>query len=180
MTRFRRILSGLHSLTVPAASPPQPTPDYDPVYFNSEFILFIGLVIIVVFLLCLIGLNAASRCTWIRCFSQTEVVAASASNRFDHFSLPVAKPLRNIPKVTYCAETMAEKFSDDCATIRCNICDDEPYEFKVGATPGRERKRDFVDNPNGLFSAQAIPKPPPAMYSVVDGMKVGGKRKGTS
>ncbi|GKF24719.1 peptidyl-prolyl cis-trans isomerase FKBP18, chloroplastic, partial [Tanacetum coccineum] len=27
------------------------------------------------------------------------------------------------------------------------------YEFKVGATPGRERKRDFVDNPNGLFSA---------------------------
>lgn len=52
----------------------------------------------------------------------------------------------------------------------------QPYEFKVGATPGRERKRDFVDNPNGLFSAQAAPKPPPAMYSVVEGMKVGGKR----
>ncbi|GKD51295.1 peptidyl-prolyl cis-trans isomerase FKBP18, chloroplastic [Tanacetum coccineum] len=52
-----------------------------------------------------------------------------------------------------------------------------PYEFKVGATPGRERKRDFVDNPNGLFSAQAAPKPPPAMYSVVEGMKVGGKRR---
>ncbi|GJV81805.1 cation/H+ exchanger, CPA1 family protein [Tanacetum coccineum] len=43
------------------------------------------------------------------------------------------------------------------------------------ATPGRERKRDFVDNPNGLFSAQTAPKPPPAMYSVVEGMKVGGK-----
>ncbi|GJT78836.1 hypothetical protein Tco_1045561 [Tanacetum coccineum] len=53
----------------------------------------------------------------------------------------------------------------------------KPYEFKVGATPGRERKRDFVDNPNGLFSAQAAPKPPPAMYSVVEGMKVGGKRR---
>ncbi|GJR11392.1 peptidyl-prolyl cis-trans isomerase FKBP18, chloroplastic [Tanacetum coccineum] len=53
----------------------------------------------------------------------------------------------------------------------------QPYEFKVGATPGRERKRDFVDNPNGLFSAQAAPKPPPAMYSVVEGMKVGGKRR---
>ncbi|KAF3446920.1 hypothetical protein FNV43_RR12100 [Rhamnella rubrinervis] len=52
----------------------------------------------------------------------------------------------------------------------------QPYEFKVGATPGKERKRDFVDNPNGLFSAQAAPKPPPAMYSVVQGMKVGGKR----
>lgn len=51
----------------------------------------------------------------------------------------------------------------------------QPYEFKVGATPGKERKRDFVDNPNGLFSAQASPKPPPAMYSVVEGMKVGGK-----
>ncbi|KAJ9541953.1 hypothetical protein OSB04_028459 [Centaurea solstitialis] len=52
----------------------------------------------------------------------------------------------------------------------------QPYVFKVGAPPGRERKRDFVDNPNGLFSAQASPKPPPAMYNVVEGMKVGGKR----
>ncbi|XAR61515.1 Peptidylprolyl isomerase [Bertholletia excelsa] len=52
----------------------------------------------------------------------------------------------------------------------------QPYEFKVGAPPGKERKRDFVDNPNGLFSAQAAPKPPPAMYSVTEGMKVGGKR----
>ncbi|KAK9057221.1 hypothetical protein SSX86_024588 [Deinandra increscens subsp. villosa] len=53
----------------------------------------------------------------------------------------------------------------------------QAYEFKVGAPPGRERKRDYVDNPNGLFSAQAAPKPPPAMYSVVEGMKVGGKRQ---
>ncbi|CAK9325107.1 unnamed protein product [Citrullus colocynthis] len=52
----------------------------------------------------------------------------------------------------------------------------QPYEFKVGAVPGKERKRDFVDNPNGLFSAQAAPKPPPAMYSTTEGMKVGGKR----
>ncbi|KAL4311012.1 hypothetical protein GQ457_01G008380 [Hibiscus cannabinus] len=52
----------------------------------------------------------------------------------------------------------------------------QPYVFKVGATPGKERKRDFVDNPNGLFSAQAAPKPPPAMYSITEGMKVGGKR----
>ncbi|KAM7253029.1 hypothetical protein ACFE04_025647 [Oxalis oulophora] len=52
----------------------------------------------------------------------------------------------------------------------------QPYEFKVGALPGKERKRDFVDNPNGLFSAQAAPKPPPAMYSITEGMKVGGQR----
>ncbi|KAK7310662.1 hypothetical protein RJT34_08298 [Clitoria ternatea] len=52
----------------------------------------------------------------------------------------------------------------------------QPYEFKVGAPPGKERKRDFVDNPNGLFSAQAAPKPPPAMYTIVEGMRVGGKR----
>lgn len=45
----------------------------------------------------------------------------------------------------------------------------------MGAPPGKERKREFVDNPNGLFSAQAAPKPPPAMYSVVQGMKVGGE-----
>ncbi|KAJ3693933.1 hypothetical protein LUZ60_009413 [Juncus effusus] len=52
----------------------------------------------------------------------------------------------------------------------------QPYEFTVGASPGKERKRDFADNANGLFSAQAAPKPPPALYSVTEGMKVGGKR----
>ncbi|KAI3980659.1 hypothetical protein MKX01_025224 [Papaver californicum] len=53
----------------------------------------------------------------------------------------------------------------------------QPYEFRVGETPGKERKRDFVDSANGLFSAQAAPKPPAAMYSVTEGMKVGGKRR---
>lgn len=52
----------------------------------------------------------------------------------------------------------------------------QPYEFKVGSPPGRERKREFVDNPNGLFSAQAAPKPPPALYFITEGMRVGGKR----
>ncbi|KAG1361110.1 Peptidyl-prolyl cis-trans isomerase FKBP18, chloroplastic [Cocos nucifera] len=47
---------------------------------------------------------------------------------------------------------------------------------KVGSPPGKERKREFVDNANGLYSAQAAPKPPPAMYSITEGMKVGGKR----
>ncbi|XP_042011607.1 peptidyl-prolyl cis-trans isomerase FKBP18, chloroplastic-like isoform X2 [Salvia splendens] len=52
----------------------------------------------------------------------------------------------------------------------------QPYTFQVGAVPGKERKREFVDNPNGLFSAQAAPKPPKAMYVVTEGMRVGGKR----
>ncbi|XP_078448454.1 FKBP-like peptidyl-prolyl cis-trans isomerase family protein isoform X1 [Wolffia australiana] len=52
----------------------------------------------------------------------------------------------------------------------------QPYEFTVGATPGKERKRDFVDKANGLFSAQAAPKPPAAMYKITEGMRVGGKR----
>jgi len=52
----------------------------------------------------------------------------------------------------------------------------QPYEFIVGAPPGRERKREFVDNPNGLFSAQASPKPPPALYSITEGMRVGAQR----
>ncbi|XP_065880423.1 peptidyl-prolyl cis-trans isomerase FKBP18, chloroplastic isoform X2 [Euphorbia lathyris] len=51
----------------------------------------------------------------------------------------------------------------------------QPYVFKVGAPPGKERKREFVDNPNGLFSAQASPKPPAALYKVTEGMRVGGK-----
>lgn len=45
----------------------------------------------------------------------------------------------------------------------------------MGSAPGKERKREFVDNPNGLFSAQAAPKPPPAMYKIAEGMKLGGK-----
>ncbi|CAN6464010.1 unnamed protein product [Victoria cruziana] len=52
----------------------------------------------------------------------------------------------------------------------------QPYEFTVGTPPGKERKRDYADNANGLFSAQAAPKPPAAMYSITEGMKVGGKR----
>ncbi|KAL5566958.1 hypothetical protein UlMin_030122 [Ulmus minor] len=36
----------------------------------------------------------------------------------------------------------------------------QPYEFKVGDPPGKEWKREFVDNPNGLFFfAQVAPKP---------------------
>ncbi|KAL9225699.1 hypothetical protein vseg_001592 [Gypsophila vaccaria] len=53
----------------------------------------------------------------------------------------------------------------------------QPYQFQVGSTPGRERKRDYTDKANGLFSSQAAPKPPPALYSIVEGMKVGGKRR---
>ncbi|CAK9271483.1 unnamed protein product [Sphagnum jensenii] len=52
----------------------------------------------------------------------------------------------------------------------------QPYEFIVGSTPGKERKREFVDNANGLYSAQASPKPPPALYTITEGMRVGGKR----
>ncbi|THU63137.1 hypothetical protein C4D60_Mb01t12550 [Musa balbisiana] len=51
----------------------------------------------------------------------------------------------------------------------------QPYEFTVGSLPGKERKREFVENANGLYSAQAAPKPPPALYSITEGMKVGGK-----
>ena len=47
--------------------------------------------------------------------------------------------------------------------------------FTVGSLPGKERKRDFADTANGLYSAQASPKPPPAMYMITEGMKVGGK-----
>ncbi|KAG5003218.1 hypothetical protein JHK86_027357 [Glycine max] len=44
------------------------------------------------------------------------------------------------------------------------------YEFTVGAPPGKERKHEFVDNPNGLFSAQAAPKPPVVVYTILEGM----------
>lgn len=52
----------------------------------------------------------------------------------------------------------------------------QPYEFVIGSKPGKERKREFVENANGLFSAQASPKPPPALYTVTEGMRVGGRR----
>ncbi|XP_047080693.1 peptidyl-prolyl cis-trans isomerase FKBP18, chloroplastic-like [Lolium rigidum] len=53
----------------------------------------------------------------------------------------------------------------------------QPYVFTVGSLPGKERKRDFADTANGLYSAQASPKPPAAMYMITEGMKVGGKRR---
>eukprot|EP00271_Cylindrocystis_brebissonii_P007483 TRINITY_DN21053_c0_g1_i1.p1 TRINITY_DN21053_c0_g1~~TRINITY_DN21053_c0_g1_i1.p1 ORF type:complete len:302 (-),score=33.16 TRINITY_DN21053_c0_g1_i1:1086-1991(-) len=52
----------------------------------------------------------------------------------------------------------------------------QPYDFVVGSKPGIERRRDAVDAANGLFSAQAAPKPPKALYTLTEGMKVGGKR----
>ncbi|KAG6522231.1 peptidyl-prolyl cis-trans isomerase FKBP18, chloroplastic-like [Zingiber officinale] len=52
----------------------------------------------------------------------------------------------------------------------------QPYEFIVGSLPGKERKREFVDNANGLYSAQAAPKPPAALYTITEGMRVGGMR----
>ncbi|CAI5494055.1 unnamed protein product, partial [Closterium sp. Naga37s-1] len=52
----------------------------------------------------------------------------------------------------------------------------QPYEFSLGAKPGAERKREYAESANGLFSAQAAPKPPRALYSVVEGMREGGKR----
>ena len=114
MSRRFRILGGLHSST---ASPPQPPPDDDYQNINAEFIIFIGLAIILASLICIIGLNAA-RCTWIRWFSDSVI-----SGQIDHFSLPATKLLRTIPKLTYSNESMAEKFSD------CVIC---LTEFVVG------------------------------------------------
>ncbi|GJP34072.1 hypothetical protein CLOM_g18542 [Closterium sp. NIES-68] len=52
----------------------------------------------------------------------------------------------------------------------------QPYEFSLGAKPGAERKREYAESANGLFSAQAAPKPPKALYAVVEGMREGGKR----
>ncbi|KAK4348926.1 hypothetical protein RND71_031681 [Anisodus tanguticus] len=91
---------------------------------------------------------------------------------------------KNIPLEDYQTSSDGLKYYDSLegkgpvaekgATVQVHF--DCPYEFQVGAPPGKERKRDFVDNPNGLFSAQAAPKPPKAMYSITEGMKVGGKR----
>ncbi|XP_071701294.1 RING-H2 finger protein ATL8-like [Rutidosis leptorrhynchoides] len=111
MTHLHTVLTtgNLHS---PTPSPTVPTPDYDDsVYISSEFALFIGVIIIVCFVLCLIVLNAASRCTWIHWFSNNVV-----PNHTNHFSLPATKLLRSIPKVTYSEETMSEKYLD------CVIC----------------------------------------------------------
>ncbi|KAI3808267.1 hypothetical protein L1987_24216 [Smallanthus sonchifolius] len=108
---MNRPLSDLHSPT-PTSTQPEPTPDDDPLYFNSEFILFIGLFIILCFIICLISVSAAARCTW---FSH-----AVTTSRIDHFSLLAAKLLRSIPKLTYSA---ADNFSD------CAIC---LTEFVVG------------------------------------------------
>ncbi|GAU30153.1 hypothetical protein TSUD_311040 [Trifolium subterraneum] len=80
---------------------------------------------------------------------------------------------KNIPIDDYLTSPVSSRESKILAGNRTIA---QPYVFKVGAPPGKERKREFVDNPNGLFSAQAAPKPPSAMYTIVEGMRVGGKR----
>ncbi|KAK1421662.1 hypothetical protein QVD17_24165 [Tagetes erecta] len=105
-----------HPLTSTTPTQPESTPDDDPVYFNSEFILFVGLFIVLCFLICLIALNAAARCTW-TWFSN---IAVTTNRIDDHFSLHATKLLRTIPKLTYSA---SETFSD------CVIC---LTEFVVG------------------------------------------------
>ncbi|KAI3724723.1 hypothetical protein L2E82_36510 [Cichorium intybus] len=116
MSHRFRILGGQYS---PTPTSPEPTPDDDYVIFNSQFFLFLGLVVVLFFLLCLIALNAASRCICFRWCSRTNVI----TSRIDHFSLPAAKLLRSIPKLTYSGESMTENFSD------CAIC---LTEFVVG------------------------------------------------
>lgn len=75
------------------------------------------------------------------------------------------------PILIYC-NNVAPMFLRSPTISSCHV---QPYELTVGAEPGRERKRDFVENANGLFSAQAAPKPPPALYSMTEGMRVGGR-----
>ncbi|XP_023750646.1 RING-H2 finger protein ATL8 [Lactuca sativa] len=110
------ILGGQYS---PTPTPPEPTPDDHYVIYSSQFFLFVGLVIILFFLLCLIALNAAARCTCFRWFSGNTVT----TTQNDHFSLPASKLLRSIPKLTYSGDSMTERFSD------CAIC---LTEFVVG------------------------------------------------
>ncbi|CAI9270290.1 unnamed protein product [Lactuca saligna] len=130
------ILGGQYS---PTPTPPEPTPDDHYVIYSSQFFLFVGLVIILFFLLCLIALNAAARCTCFRWFSGNTVT----NTQNDHFSLPASKLLRSIPKLTYSGDSMTERFSD-CAicltefvvgdeTTRCDRCNEVPVAGVTGA-----------------------------------------------
>ncbi|KVH92465.1 RING-H2 finger protein ATL8-like [Cynara cardunculus var. scolymus] len=110
MSRRFRMLSGQNSTTTAVTEPP-PEPDN----VDSDFVVILAALLCA--LICVLGLVAVARCTWIRRISGIVIVG-----RTDQ-SPPAAankglkkKILKTLPKLTYSTETMAEKFSD------CAIC----------------------------------------------------------
>ncbi|KAK9050161.1 hypothetical protein SSX86_014305 [Deinandra increscens subsp. villosa] len=110
-SRFR-MLAGQNSSTTTAATA-SPPPELDNV--DSDFLLILAALLCA--LICVLGLLAVSRCTWIR-----RISASTITGRTDR-SPPAAankglkkKVLNTLPKLTYSTETAAENISD------CAIC----------------------------------------------------------
>ncbi|KAI3785165.1 hypothetical protein L1987_44278 [Smallanthus sonchifolius] len=110
MSRRFRMLGGQNSSTT-AATEPSPEPDN----VDSDFVVILAALLCA--LICVFGLLAVARCTWIRRISGIVIIG-----RTDQ-SVPAAankglkkKVLNTLPKLTYSTETMTEKLSD------CAIC----------------------------------------------------------
>ncbi|CAH1421253.1 unnamed protein product [Lactuca virosa] len=104
------MLGGQNSSTTAVAEQQQ-----DPDNVDSDFVVILAALLCA--LICVLGLVAVARCTWIRRISGIVIIG-----RTDH-SPPAAankglkkKVLKALPKLTYSTETMAEKFPD------CAIC----------------------------------------------------------
>ncbi|KAL4582099.1 hypothetical protein LXL04_006639 [Taraxacum kok-saghyz] len=110
MSRRFRMLGGQNSSTTAVSEQQQ-----DPDNVDSDFVVILAALLCA--LICVLGLVAVARCTWLRRISGIVIIG-----RTDH-SPPAAankglkkKVLKTLPKLTYSTETMAEKFSD------CAIC----------------------------------------------------------
>ncbi|KAK9054153.1 hypothetical protein SSX86_025230 [Deinandra increscens subsp. villosa] len=117
MPRRFRMLTGRNSTTT-AAAPPSPEPD-----LNSNFVVILAAFLCAI--ICVLGLLAVARCTWIR-----RISAVVTTGRTDQTPNAAAanrglkkKFLKTLPKITYSSETVIEKVSD------CAIC---LTEFSAG------------------------------------------------
>ncbi|XP_071732273.1 RING-H2 finger protein ATL8-like [Rutidosis leptorrhynchoides] len=110
MSRRFRMLTTQNSTTSPDNHPPP-----DPNNVDSDFVVILAALLCA--LICVLGLVAVARCTWIRRISGIVI-----TGRTDHSPPPAAnkglkkKVLKSLPKLTYPPETTAGKLTD------CAIC----------------------------------------------------------
>ncbi|KAL8231199.1 hypothetical protein R6Q57_000977 [Mikania cordata] len=110
MARRFRMLGSQNSSTTAATQPPS-----EPKNIDSDFVVILAALLCA--LICVFGLLAVARCTWIR-----RISGIAINGRTEHsLTAPANKGLKKkvlntLPKLTYSSETTAEKLSD------CAIC----------------------------------------------------------
>ncbi|KAK6939113.1 Zinc finger, RING-type [Dillenia turbinata] len=107
MTNLHRYLGGVNSTNIPAAPPVTETVD-------SDFVVILAALLCA--LICVLGLLAVVRCSWLRRFTGSPAAAAVGARRAPANKGLKKKVLKSLPKLTYAIdEEEGGKASTDCA-----------------------------------------------------------------